>query len=202
VSNDGFQSTLLVACLPGAGSVQAAWHALGYDLERAWGVVQLRFRFFGSHGVGFNDPTGPFIDDLVVRAACPPFANYCVGAPNTGSPAGAHIGATGSGSVSANHLRLYATGTATSTFGLFFYGDAAVQMPSGNGFVCVGGNVFRLPTVTTGPVGTPSFNLDVAHPPHPGGTIHAGATWNFQCWFRDGAPGWNYSDGLRVTFCD
>lgn len=202
VSNDGFATTLLVACLPGAGPVRAAWHMLGYDLDPAWGTVQLRFRFFGSNGVGFNDPTGPFIDDLVVRALCPPLASYCVGAPNTGSPTGARMGAIGGGSVSANSLRLYATGTATSTFALFFYGDAAVQVPSGNGFVCVGGSVFRLPTVTTGPAGTPSWSLDLTSPPQPGGVITSGSTWLFQCWFRDGAPGWNYSDGLRVTFCD
>jgi hypothetical protein len=202
VSNDGFQTLLLNECLPSLGPVLAAWHQLGYDLDHAWGSVQLRFRFFGTNGVGFNDPTGPFIDDLVVRALCPPFASYCVGAPNTGSATGARMGAVGSGSVSANNLRLYATGTATSTFGLFFYGDAAIQVPSGNGFVCVGGSVFRLPTVTTGPVGTPSTSLDVSSPPQPGGAITSGSTWHFQCWFRDGSPGWNYSDGLRVTFCD
>lgn len=202
VSNDGFATLLLQECLPSVGPVQAAWHQLGYDLDPAWGVVRLRFRFFGTNGVGFNDPTGPFLDDLVVRALCPPFASYCVGAPNTGSATGARMGALGSGSVSANDLRLYATGTATSTFALFFYGDASVQVPSGNGFVCAGGNVFRLPTVTTGAVGTPSWSLDVASPPLPGGAITSGSTWHFQCWFRDGAPGWNYSDGLRVTFCD
>ena len=30
-------------------------------------------------------------------------------------------------------------------------------------------------------------------------------TWNFQFWYRDkpfGAAGYNFSDGLTVTFCD
>jgi hypothetical protein len=152
--------------------------------------------------VGFNFPSGPFIDDLVVEESCPARANYCVTAPNSASPTGAVMGAVGSNSITANNLRLYATGTATSTFGLFFYGDAAVQAPSGNGFVCVGGSVYRLPPVWTGGGGTPSWNLDVTTPPQPGGLITPGSTWHFQCWFRDGAGAWNYSDGLRVTFCN
>lgn len=202
VSNDGFATTLLAECLPAAGTQQEPWHVLGFDLDRAWGTVALRFRFIGTNGVGFNDPSGPFIDDLTVLEVCPPRANYCVGAPNTASPTGAQMGALGSSSLAANDLRLYATGTATQTFGLFFYGSAAVQAPSGNGFVCVGGNVFRLPVVTTGAAGTPSFGFDSGAPPSPAGAITAGSTWHFQCWFRDGAAGWNYSDGLRVTFCD
>ena len=95
------------------------------------------------------------------------------------------------------------TGTATSTFGLFFYGDAATQLPSGNGFVCVGGSVFRLPTVTTGAAGTPSWSLDLASPPQPGGAVQPGETWNFQCWFRDtsmGAATSNFSDGIEIPF--
>lgn len=201
VSNDGFATTLLSECIPTLGSLQEPWHSVGYDLDRAWGTVQLRFRFVGSNGVGWNDPSGPFVDDLVVRDVCPPRANYCVGAPNTGSPTGARIGAIGSSSLAANDMRLYAQGTATNTFGLFFYGSAAAQAPSGNGFVCVGGSVFRLPAVPTGPAGTPSHSFDSANPPHPAGLVTAGSVWYFQCWFRDGAAGWNYSDGMRVTFC-
>ena len=37
-----------------------------------------------------------------------------------------------------------------------------------------------------------------------GGQIQAGATWNFQAWYRDpagGPSGFNLSDGLGITFC-
>lgn len=202
VSNDGFASLLLQECLPAPGAVRMGWHRLEFDLDRAWGVVELRFVFFGSNGVGFNDPSGPFIDDLRVFEDCMAPVSYCTGAPNTAAPGGAHMGALGSVSVAANSLRLYATDTARDTFALFFYGDAATQVPSGNGFVCIGGNVFRLPAVATGPGGVPTWSLNLTAPPHPGGTITSGSTWHFQCWFRDGVGGWNYSDGLRVTFCD
>ncbi|MDE0916357.1 MAG: VCBS repeat-containing protein, partial [Planctomycetota bacterium] len=39
------------------------------------------------------------------------------------------------------------------------------------------------------------FNL----PNPPGGIISAGATWNFQLWYRDGVAS-NFSDGVSVTF--
>lgn len=193
-------STLLSACLPVGGVARLPWQRFEYALDRAWGLVVLRFTFHGGPGVGFNDPSGPFVDDLEVVAVCPPFQSYCVTSPNTASASGARIGALGSGSVAANALRLYALDTATSTFALFFYGDGTSLLPSGNGVVCVGGHLFRLPAVATGVNGTPSWSLDLTSPPAPAGLVTPGSTWHFQCWFRDGNA-WNYSDALRVAFC-
>ncbi|MEZ6017681.1 MAG: hypothetical protein R3F49_21410 [Planctomycetota bacterium] len=193
-------ATLAQHCLPVAGQSTLPWQRLEFLLDRAWGSVALRFSFYGGPGVGFNDPSGPFIDDLEVYEVCAPFQSYCVTSPNTASALGARIGALGSGSVAANSLRLYALDTATSTFAIFFYGDTRALVPSGNGAVCIGGQTFRLPAVATGAAGTPSWSLDLTAPPSPTGRITPGSTWRFQCWFRDGNS-WNFSDGLEIAFC-
>ena len=42
-------------------------------------------------------------------------------------------------------------------------------------------------------------------PPNPNGQITVGSSWAFQYWYRDpgfGSAGFNFSDGLWVTFCD
>ena len=43
------------------------------------------------------------------------------------------------------------------------------------------------------------FDVPFTLPNPPGGMISAGATWNFQLWYRDGVAS-NFSDGISVTF--
>jgi hypothetical protein len=136
---------------------------------------------------------------------CMPTA-YCVTTPNSAGP-GAYLGWTGSSSVSANNLRLTAFGAAPNTMGLFYYGNAQVQVPLGAGVRCVGGQVFRVgPPSNSAPNGSNSRLLDLTQWPmgFGPGMVSVGSTWNFQFWFRDpfavGATS-NLSDALEITFC-
>ena len=87
-------------------------------------------------------------------------------------------------------------------FGLFFFGDTQIELPFGNGFRCVGGaGVFRLPVTRFDAVGNVTQAVDLRTPP--GSVITAGATWNFQFWYRDplgGGASFNLSDGLQAQF--
>ena len=88
--------------------------------------------------------------------------------------------------------------------GLFFYGPEETVAFLGNGVLCVGGPLFRLPIVKTDPLGVATHALDVTDPPGPAGQITAGSTWYFQFWYRDppgGGAFFNLSDGLGATFC-
>ncbi|MEM6671558.1 MAG: hypothetical protein AAF726_01870 [Planctomycetota bacterium] len=128
----------------------------------------------------------------------------CTSSPNSvGS--GAFIGSTGSASVAADDLTLFATGTAPSVFGLFVYGDQLVSVPAGDGTRCFGGNIWRLGAIASDALGTATLALDIANPPNPAAQITAGSTWVFQYVYRDvvaGGTGFNFSDGLRIQFCD
>jgi hypothetical protein len=132
-------------------------------------------------------------------------ANYCVAALNsTGFPA--LISSVGSLSIAANNFQLYCSGVPPNKNGIFYYGPQETQVPFGHGFRCVGGTTFRLPVVQADAFGDMFYDLDFTQPPANSGPgqIVGGATWRFQCWYRDpqaGPPGYNLSDGLRVTFC-
>ena len=203
VSNDSFASLLVNECLPAPGQSFRDWHRMEFGLQRNWGTVELRFQFFGGPQVGFNDPSGPFIDDLVVDALCKAPTVYCPSAPNSQSATGARIGLIGTPSVNANNFRLYATDTPPGTFAVAIYGDQQSAVPSGAGTLCViGGNFYRLAVVPTGTAGTPSWLVDLSAPPQPSGLITAGSTWHFQAWFRDQPATWNFSDAMTVEFCD
>ncbi|MDP6519666.1 MAG: hypothetical protein QF411_07185, partial [Planctomycetota bacterium] len=129
--------------------------------------------------------------------------NYCQISPNSvGS--GALISYTGSASIANDDLILLASYCPSSQYGIFFYGPNQSNIPYGDGNLCVGGQIQRLPIVNTGPSGVGAHPLDYTNPPQPSGQITAGSTWNFQFWYRDptfGTAGFNFSDGLEVTFC-
>ena len=82
-----------------------------------------------------------------------------------------------------------------------------IQIPFGDGFRCVGGNIFRLnPPQLIDSNGESSRLVDFTQPPAGSGAgkIEPGSTWKFQHWYRDpgfGSSGFNLSDALRATFC-
>lgn len=140
--------------------------------------------------------------DLIADYDCSLGANYCVLSPNSVG-AGAVMGAAGSASVFTNNMTLSATGCPANQFGLFFYGPDKQQASVGDGTLCVGGSLVRLPVVQTDSLGVGTFSLDLLNLP-PGKVIQAGETHNFAFWYRDptgGPKGSNFSDGYEVSFC-
>ena len=136
-------------------------------------------------------------------------SNYCETSPNSVGP-GARISSRGTNSLSAADLTLVATGLPPRAFGIFYYGRAAENYPAGNGVGCVGADglfFFRFdPPDAANADGEAYRPIDFSSPPAGGGAGHlsAGSTWYFQHWYRDAAGGgalYNFSDGLRVTFC-
>ena len=71
-----------------------------------------------------------------------------------------------SGSVAANDMTVSVSGAAVQTLGLFYYGDAQVQLPFGDGFRCVGGTTTRLvPALSADASGAVQRVLDFTQPP-------------------------------------
>lgn len=125
---------------------------------------------------------------------------YCIASPNSvGS--GAHIYAGGSVSVTANDLMLYSSPVPDQP-GLFFYGTTQVQVPFGDGALCIGGQIYFIYPPIMGIANLAMQTVDYPSLPA-GGQPLAGSTWNFQYWYRDpafGGAAFNASDGLELTF--
>ena len=129
--------------------------------------------------------------------------NYCTTSANSAG-VGAVMSTSGSTSISANDLVLLATAAPPGQFGLFFFGNGQQSVPLGDGTLCVGGTLYRLPVVTVDGGGTASFPLDLTNLPG-SQTIAPGDIKNFQFWFRDpgfGSAGYNTSDAIAVKFCN
>lgn len=129
-------------------------------------------------------------------------ANYCqVSTNSSGGPA--TISSFGSLSVGDDNFNLSIVGAPASVPGLFFFGPTQQSTPFGNGFLCAGLPITRMPPSTpTDFFGTANRNVSLTS--GPASVITAGSTWNFQYWFRDDAAGgamFNTSDGLSVVFC-
>lgn len=146
---------------------------------------------------------GTIEDYLRGKWTCQAPSTYCVTAPNSNGT-GAMIGWSGSNSVAANDLVLEVTAASVNQPGIFFYGPNQTQLPLGDGFRCVAGQLFRLPVVFSDNVGSATYAIDLTSTTLPTGTIAPGESWNFQYWFRD-PPGalapYNLSNGLLVPFC-
>lgn len=160
---------------------------------------------------GFDGPAGSASGQILVYSAanCTAPTNYCSASPNSsGLPA--WIYATGTSNVAQNDLTLNVYGCPANKPGMFFYGPNQVSSPAGDGVLCVGAGGlghFRVkPPITTDEFGMGSklFDLTALPASAGGGQVLAGSTWNFQFWFRDpqgGPAGFNFSDGLEVSFC-
>ncbi|MFT4543406.1 MAG: serine protease AprX [Planctomycetota bacterium] len=134
-------------------------------------------------------------------APCASPINYCAATLNSAGSA-AMMGFAGSQSILAGDFTLETHSLPAGTSGLFYFGASPANVPLGNGFRCVGGQLFRLPVVFSDGVGFASLDLFSAGSAL---VIDAGTTWNFQFWYRDPAAGGSYfnlSDGLSVEFCE
>ena len=129
-------------------------------------------------------------------------ASYCTAAPNSVGP-GATLTAVGNPVVAANDFGLLAQGVPPQLFGLFFIGTSPTQLPLGEGFLCAGGSLFRLPPpLQSDPDGNKARTVDLTLPPATG-LLVPGSTRYFQYWYRDpagGPAGFNLSDGVAVSF--
>ncbi len=112
---------------------------------------------------------------------------------------------SGSTSVSANDLVLSAGPLDANQPGIFYYGPNQIQAAFGDGFRCVGGpggTIVRIfPFALSDAGGSMVQLIDNSVPS--AGSMTAGATLNFQCWFRDPAAamsGFNLSDARELTF--
>ena len=113
---------------------------------------------------------------------------YCPGLANSVG-AGVPLAARGSRIVADDGLELEAWCGPPEQPGVFFTGDAAVDVPFGNGRRCVGGTLVRLnPPQAFSAAGSVSRSVDFGAPPLAGNLL-PGTTWYFQLWYRDPAAG-------------
>ncbi len=140
-----------------------------------------------------------FVCDVLYGAALG--TNYCASQSNsTGQRA--LISAVGYASVAAHTLSLRTTNLPPNVGGLFFYGAAATNVPFGDGRLCVGGALQRLPVFAANAEGI-ATSTDVFAAPMPILPIVAGSTFYFQSVYRDPAAmqsGFNLSHGVAVSF--
>ena len=151
-----------------------------------------------------------------ITAAC-----YGLGCPcqNAGTGAGCtnaagtggDLTALGGASVSADSLRLVATGLTPNQFALAVMGGASADQPWGNGRLCVApgaaSGLYRFPARSSGSSGSILETGLVAYSAaqfDAGGQLTPGSTWVFQVLYRDtGGPcgaTFNGTDALAITF--
>jgi subtilisin family serine protease len=167
--------------------------------------AQTRLRFSVADNPN-NSVTEAAIDYLrVVEIDCsalPVGTTYCVGAVNS-TGAGASIQGIGSDVVADNDFTLIAASVPPDKTGVFYFGPNQVQFAFGNGFRCVGGITTRLgPMDNASSEGVATRAVDLTAPPALGAIV-AGATVNFQFWFRDpdaGGANFNLSNALSVLW--
>jgi hypothetical protein len=117
-----------------------------------------------------------------------------VGPNSSGNPA--LMGYSGSLSIATNNFTLSAFELPHNQFYIFFYGPNQIEIPFGNGSLCVGAPQTRLkPPVKSSATGLATRAVDISG--FPVGEM------NFQCWFRDPPAGgafFDLSDRLKVIF--
>ena len=108
----------------------------------------------------------------------------------TGS--GGKLDHAGTTSVSTDFLSLHISQLPANQFALVFMGSTALDIPLGNGRLCIGPSQIRLQVVGTNAMGQASYGpgiisyvTSLPSPP----SINVGSTWGFQAWYRDLQPG-------------
>jgi hypothetical protein len=116
----------------------------------------------------------------------------CTSTPNSSGNA-AQISVYGSASRTLDSLLLEVEGAPALEPGYFVYGTQTAQLPFGNGFLCVGGQISRLAPVSMNTVGHSSHAVDMD-------VLDAELThFTFQVVFRDSAVGsFHSSDAVTV----
>ena len=73
-------------------------------------------------------------------------------------------------------VALVASDLPPNQFGIFFYGANPAEIPFGDGYRCMGGQMFRFAPQST-QAGSVTKLLDLEHPPAEAGRIEPGSTW-------------------------
>lgn len=142
--------------------------------------------------------------DFVPPQPCVPPVSYCIAAPNSQGPNGAHLSITGSSSLAQNDLVLVASGVRPGAPGFFYFGATQQQIPLGNGYSCAGTPLFRLAAPNLFADASGVLRRPVDFTVGSALNIQPGSVWNFQVKYRDipgGGAGYNFTDGLQLTFC-
>lgn len=189
ISGHAFECELHDSTGTALGSIDATQIAGSYP-GSLWDSVD--WNVFGPGG-----QMAIVLDNVTVHpdVSLPIGTGYCASNPNSsGLPA--VVSASGCTSMAINDVTLHADQLPANKSVLFFYGPNAVQLPFGQGFLCVSGGITRMPVGNSG-AGSYSRPLDLDAGP---GLITAGSTWRFQSWFRDVGGTTNTSDAVSITF--
>jgi hypothetical protein len=114
------------------------------------------------------------------------------------------LGFSGSCAVAHNSFTLTASSVPNNA-GLFIYSNGSIDIPFGDGRLCVNGSVgiLRLYPLTFATGNATSHIIDLTSPPASAGQITAGSTWYFQHWHRDpgfGSAQFNLTNAHAISF--
>jgi hypothetical protein len=144
------------------------------------------------------------VSALALRAGTDPGTTYCYGigcpcanedplagcANTTGF--GARLDGSGTASVSADDLEVFAFQLPPNKNGRFYMSQNSTLVPLGDGLLCAGSGgypLFRFPFLNAGPAGAlrlPPNLVSFCNQTFPAaGHLAVGATWHFQAWYRD-----------------
>lgn len=182
-----------------AGRGYAMVNALVHESDDGYGYV---------YAVDVGPPAG-ITADCFGGSGCPCGNDSAFGGCANSTGAGALLSASAGGtSVGDDDLELTATGLPRHQFGLVFMGPTAVNLPFGDGRLCVGGaanGIFRFPVQDSGAAGAIGVGPGIiAGTAAFTGGIAPGTSWRFQAWFRDPAgpcgDAFNTSNAVEALF--
>lgn len=205
-NNDGASWINLETVGPTGEQSNGGWFQASHSLDAVISLTStMRVRFI-AEDAGDGSIVEAAVDDFEIMAldpGCPAPVNYCTAAVNSTGSAGQMVW-NGSQDVNDNMFNIGAINLPSNQFGIFVYGPTQGSQSVGDGTLCIdGGAIYRLPVVQVGLFGDVYHSVDMTSLPL-GGDIVNGDTVNFTLWFRDpagGPAGYNFADGLNVTFC-
>jgi hypothetical protein len=215
--SDGTVHTLRVAYSPGQLNVyldDLMTPALTAAYSIATGGTYLAGGTVGGLGltggvayVGFSAATGGSTENHDVLSwsfdSSSLGQEYCGPATNNSSGMPALLTASGSPVIANNDVNFLVEQLPLNKFGYFVMGQSQGFIPVGQGFLCLSLPFVRFnqDILDSGTTGQMVFSPDLMN--LPAGTVFTpGATWSFQCWYRDTNPGntSNLTNGIEILF--
>jgi hypothetical protein len=175
------------------------------EVAKHYSPTPAAFDAFGADtyydGVSFL--VGAYAAGYVVIDSARIGGNYCSVNPNSTGVA-AEISTLGQCEAATNDLSLSATQLPPNKFGYFLLSQNQGFFPNpGNseGNLCIAGPIgrFQAQVQNSGPAGAIAINVDLTNVPL-FGSILAGETWNFTCWYRDVGGNSNFTGGIEIPF--